>query len=366
MYFSAKACSRRLAPAASLSMLLAALTALADEPPNWLLVESPLSQDVQVIDAPARKVVRSIEVGEHTDDVLGSPDGRVFYVVAQDDMRSPFGYQTNESGRVLAYDSRTLERLWSVALDGSPNHASSSPDGKRIYVPLYTRDWLVVLRAEDGSIEQWWPATIGNHVTEISKDGSRLYVGNMVSDAIYVYDTATGKVVMALDVGESVRPVVLDEPRGLLYYQLSRLHGFEVRRLVDGSFVRRIELPPLEKAIPASGGNLAERLANMEGAGAWPYTYDHGLAMTRDGRHLVAVATVADYVAIYSLPDFSLKGTVPVGGSPNWVACDAEGKFAYVTNPKDDSVSVIDIAAVREVARIRVGKGPKRIAFSVE
>jgi DNA-binding beta-propeller fold protein YncE len=37
-----------------------------------------------------------------------------------------------------------------------------------------------------------------------------------------------------------------------------------------------------------------------------------------------------------------------VGGSPNWVVCDPEGKFAYVTNPKDDSVSVIDIAGVRE------------------
>ena len=57
---------------------------------------------------------------------------------------------------------------------------------------------------------------------------------------------------------------------------------------------------------------------------------------------------------------------MPVGGSPNWVVCDPEGKFAYVTNPKDDSVSVIDIGAVRETARIPVGKGPKRIAFSVE
>ena len=128
--------------------------------------------------------------------------------------------------------------------------------GKRIYVPLYTRDWLVVLDAADGRIEAWWPATIGNHATEISKDGTRLYVGNMVSDAIYVYDTATGKVVMSIDAGESVRPVVLDEPRGLLYYQLSRLHGFEVRKLSDGSFVRRVELPPLEKGIPAPGGGL--------------------------------------------------------------------------------------------------------------
>jgi YVTN family beta-propeller protein len=345
---------------------LAAQSAAADEPRNWLLVESPHSQDVQVIDPVTRAIVRDIPIGEHTDDVMGSPDGRAFYVGAQDDMRSPFGYQNNESGKVMAFDSRTFEPLWSVALDGSPNHMSRSPDGKRIYVPLYTRQWLVVLNAEDGSIEHWWHATIGNHATEISADGTRLYVGNMVTDAIYVYDTATGKVVMSMDVGESVRPIVLDEPRGLIYYQLSRLHGFEVRRLADGSFVKRVELPALDKPVGPADGALAERLANLEGAHAWPYTYNHGLAMTRDGKHLVAVATVANYAAVYSLPDFTLKGTVPVGGSPNWVVCDPDGRFAYVSNPKDDSVSVIDIAAVRDAGRIKVGKGPKRVAFSVE
>jgi YVTN family beta-propeller protein len=338
----------------------------AEGPRNWLLVESPHSQDVQVIDPATREVVRNIPVGEHTDDVMGSPDGRVFYVGAQDDMRSPFGYQNNESGKVMAFDSASFEPLWSIALDGSPNHMSRSPDGTRIYVPLYTRQWLVVLDAKDGSIVHWWPATIGNHATEISADGKRLYVGNMVTDAIYVYDTATGKVVMSIDAGESVRPIVLDEPRGLLYYQLSRLHGFEVRRLADGSFVKRVDLPALEKPVGPADGDLAARLANLEGANAWPYTYNHGLAMTRDGRHLVAVATVANYAAVYSLPDFTLKGTVPVGGSPNWVACDPEGRYAYVSNPKDDSVSVIDIEAVREAARIPVGKGPKRVAFSVE
>lgn len=348
------------------SGLLGALSATAEAPQNYLLVESPLSQDVQVIDTATRKVIRSIPIGEHTDDVMGSPDGERFYVAAQDDMRSPFGYQNNESGKVMAFDSRTLAPIWSVALDGSPNHTSRSPDGKHIYVPLYTRQWLVVLNADTGAIEQWWPATIGNHATEISKDGTRLYVGNMVTDAIYVYDTATGKVVMALNVGESVRPIVLDEPRGLFYYQLSRLHGFEVRKIADGSFVKRIDLPALDKPVGAPEGSLKDRLANLEGAQAWPYTYNHGLAMTRDGKHLVAVATVANYAAIYALPDYTLKGVVPVGGSPNWVVCDPEGKFAYVTNPKSDSVSVIDIEGVREVARIPVGKGPKRIAFSVE
>src|SRR5688500_13467582 len=106
--------------------VLCALPATADELRDWLLVESPLSQDVQVIDVATRQVVKNIAIGEHTDDVMGSPDGKVFYVGAQDDMRSPFGYQNNESGKVMAFDSRSFELLWSIALDGSPNHISRS------------------------------------------------------------------------------------------------------------------------------------------------------------------------------------------------------------------------------------------------
>ena len=181
--------------------------------------------------------------------------------------------------------------------------------------------WMVVLNAADGSIEHWWPATIGNHATEISGDGKRLYVGNMVTDTIYVYDTDTGRVVIAMDVGESVRPIVLDEPRGLIYYQLSRLHGFEVRQLGDGSLVRRVELPALEKTIPETGSNLAERLANAEGAGAWPYTYNHGLADPR-WRNLNRGRTVANTWRYTLL--FLTEGTCR-GGSPNGVVCDPEG-----------------------------------------
>ena len=38
----------------------------------------------------------------------------------------------------------------------------------------------------------------------------------------------------------------------------------------DGAFVKRVELPALQTAIPATGSNLQERLANTAGAGAWP------------------------------------------------------------------------------------------------
>ncbi len=175
----------------------------------------------------ARKIVRNLAIGEHTDDVMGSPDGRVFLrrrpgrhakPIRLPEQRERQGHglrrplHSSGSGRLLSPARPTTCRARRMASASTCRYTR--------------RHWMVVLNAEDGSIEQWWPATIGNHVTEISADGKRLYVGNMVTDAIYVYDTATGKVVMALDVGESVRPIVLDEPRGLIYYQLSRAARF--------------------------------------------------------------------------------------------------------------------------------------------
>ena len=94
---------------------------LAAPPQNHLLVESPVSRDVQVIDVGTRKVIRNIAIGEFTDDVMGSPDGSVFYVGAQDDARSPFGHQINESGKVMALTHATRTSNYRIGSKRAPH-----------------------------------------------------------------------------------------------------------------------------------------------------------------------------------------------------------------------------------------------------
>ncbi len=43
-----------------------------------------------------------------------------------------------------------------------------------------------------------------------------------------------------------------------------------------------------------------------------------------------------------------------------WVTLTPDGKKAYVANPVTNDVSVVDIASMKEVARIPVGFVPKR------
>ena len=65
-------------------------------------------------------------------------------------------------------------------------------------------------------------------------------------------------------------------------------------------------------------------------------------------------------VYAYSLPDLKLLGSAEVGKAPDWVTLTPDGKRAYVANAQSNSVSVIDLQAMKEVTRIPVGQVPKR------
>jgi YVTN family beta-propeller protein len=65
-------------------------------------------------------------------------------------------------------------------------------------------------------------------------------------------------------------------------------------------------------------------------------------------------------VYVYSLPDIKLIGSVEVGKRPDWVTFTPDSKFIYIATEPSDSVTVIDVATIKEVTRIPVGDGPKR------
>jgi len=62
----------------------------------------------------------------------------------------------------------------------------------------------------------------------------------------------------------------------------------------------------------------------------------------------------------YSLPDLKLLGGVHVGDHPDWLTFTPDSKRVYVANAGSNSVSAVDIATRKEIARIPVGQVPKR------
>ena len=60
------------------------------------------------------------------------------------------------------------------------------------------------------------------------------------------------------------------------------------------------------------------------------------------------------------MPDLKYLGEVKVGKVPDWLTFTPDGKKVYVANAHDNNVSVIDVAARKEITKLKVGQVPKR------
>jgi YVTN family beta-propeller protein len=89
---------------------------------------------------------------------------------------------------------------------------------------------------------------------------------------------------------------------------------------------------------------------------------NHGLRVTADGRFLIANGSIVDVATVWALPSMKLVATIPVGRDPNWIVMSPDGTRCFVSNRGSDDVSVIDLTTYREVARVKVGKYPQRMA----
>jgi YVTN family beta-propeller protein len=69
-----------------------------------------------------------------------------------------------------------------------------------------------------------------------------------------------------------------------------------------------------------------------------------------------------------SVPGFAaptVAGTLPVGGSPNYVQVAPNGEFAYITNPGTHSITVLNTATDRVSGTISIPQGqPQAVSFS--
>jgi YVTN family beta-propeller protein len=224
-------------------------------------------------------------------------------------------------------------------------------DGKRVYVGIIQ---------EPGGVDVIDTATMKNvktiptkgtiHNAYVTPDGKYVVAGSIAGKTINVIDAKTEEPVWTLDMDLGVRPMTFNwNPDGStkwIFAQLSGLNGFAVVDFATRKEINRIknpDLPPGKATVPQ---------------GSDP---SHGMAVTSDGKTLVVCSRLNNHLYFYSLPDLKPLGGAELGGKgAGWVTLTPDGKTAYVANPVTNDVSVVDVKAMKEVARIPVGFVPKR------
>jgi YVTN family beta-propeller protein len=92
-----------------------------------------------------------------------------------------------------------------------------------------------------------------------------------------------------------------------------------------------------------------------------PHTPTHGLELSPDSQELWVTSLADNGVYVYDISSKTISREIPTGGCPNWIAFSPEGRYAAVSNSSSDDCSIIDTRTRSEVARVKVGKGPKRL-----
>jgi len=334
--------ARRLLPLAAFA-ITAAPARLTAQSKEYLYVGNTLSGDVSIIAIPEHKVVGTIPatvVGNSPDDLISSRDGKVLYVSRLD------------TKDVIAVSTSTEKELWRVDVGGTPNHLALSRDERVLYVPLYDKGELIAVDTKTHNILKRIPVGTSAHGTILGPTGKYVYVGLMERNQLAQIEVATNTIKKVIHAPEGVRPFQISPDEKLIYAQLSRLHGFVVIDIARDSVIKTI-------ALPAIGAPPKPSLAQSH------WVANHGLALTNDNRFLVANASLSGFTAIYSVPDLKLVGTIPVGKEPNWVAFSHDGKYAYVSNRRDNTLSVISLADRKETARIKDGEFPQRMTVAM-
>jgi YVTN family beta-propeller protein len=295
--------------------------------------------NVHIIDPATNKVVGTIEGIEVSHGAGIAPDGSRIYV-------------SDEAESTLdVVDARTLKVTSRIPLSAKPNNMAVGRDGRKVYVGIIQAPGGVdVIDTVALKRVKTIPTKGPIHNAYVTPDGKYVVAGSIQGRSINVIDAHTDEPAWTIDMDLGVRPMTFNwNPDGStkwIFTQLSGLNGFAVIDFATRKEIRRVnnpDLPPGKATVPE---------------GSDP---SHGMAVTSDGKTLVVCSRLNNHLYSYSLPDLKPLGGAELSGKgAGWVTLTPDGKKAYVANPVTNDVSVVDIASMKEVARIPVGFVPKR------
>jgi YVTN family beta-propeller protein len=330
---------RTVARCILLAVLFVTMPAIQTAATVRIVQTNAAGDNIHLIDPATNTVVAVIGGIEVPHGAAVAPDGSHFYF-------------TNEADHTLdVVDGKTHKVTKKIPLTGRPNNVALSKDGRRLYVAIRSLPGAVdVIDTVSGTRAKSIPTKGGIHNTFMTPDGKHVVAGSIDGTQYTVIDVATEEPLWTQTFDRGVRPMAFEQNADgstrRAFVQLSDFHGFAVVDFSGRKEMQRITLPDVPPAQRHTQG--------LQGSPS------HGIGIAPDGRTLWVNSKLNSYVYAYSLPDLRLIGGVEVGDHPDWLTLTPDGRSVYVANAGSNSVSVVDTATRKEIARIPVGQVPKR------
>jgi YVTN family beta-propeller protein len=301
---------------------------------SLLLVTNSEGDDISIIDLEHLAPAGDWKVGEHPHGIAVPASGHI-------------AYTTIETEKALkSLDPLSGKVLNALSLPGRPNQCAVTPNGKFVSVPIFDGDSVQIIDAENMRILKSLPVKMPHNCLNAGNN-EHMFVTSIKGNQVNMIDLRTLEYMAEIPVGGVPRPIAVDQEEKNMYVALSLFHGFVIVDIPSRKVIHKVEFP----ALPPDTD--LRPLLN---------TATHGLTLTPDGKELWAASVPTGNVFVYDIPSGKVHPAIPVGQLPNWIAFPPDGRYGCITNTGSNDCSIVDRRSKKEVARVKVGKAPKRLA----
>jgi YVTN family beta-propeller protein len=303
-------------------------------------ITNSAGDSIHVIDPATNQVVQEIKnfVGAHGIDF--SPDGSRVYV-------------SNEITSTLdVLDRQTGALIKKVKLSDHPNLVAVTKDGRITVAIARGKGGLDIIDPVTLTLKKTIPTGARLHDVYVTPDNKYIVGGSPSAKIFYAFDLDKEELAWSMPMDAGVRCMAIEtNPDGStkrVFVQLSLLNGFSVVDFANRKEVTKVSLPEV------------------------PTAFDEGIGIAPDNKTLWVSSIPNNAVYAYALDTMKLIGKVdlpplnvaghkvPISAVPEWVTFSGDGKYLYVSDASEKTVSVIDTGAMKLAKIIPVGEVPKR------
>jgi YVTN family beta-propeller protein len=240
-------------------------------------------------------------------------------------------------GRILILDAITGDLLKELTLEGMPYDAIFSPDGKEIWTALMMPAGKVKVFDADSYI-LLTTISVGNMPAGVtfSEDGKKAFLANGMSGSVTVIDAVT-KLIIDTIVTSQGTVGAFPGMLGMMYADNEKDQTISIINTMNNMMSDSIHLG-FTPGMVSRNTMMNQLWVTDPVAGKIHYWIQNG--------------TVYNY-----------GGYVTVGNGAGAMIFSQNGKTCYITNQNDNSVSVVDVAGLKELMKIPVGEKPNGLVI---
>lgn len=275
--------------------------------------------------------------------------------------------------QVVLVESGTYKTLATLETGKNPHEVRVSPDHRHAYIAAGKTITAVDLtqRKVKANFDL---GTYSAHDIRVSRDGRRIWAACAQAQTILELDSDNGKVLKTYSTGQEGSWFVEITPDERKFYT-PNLEGKSVSVIDRASgtvkvikfehAVYGIDITPDGKQVWVSGGDLAVIDTSKDEVVARIKTSEPEtgrIKLTSDGKKLVVALTKK--LAIYNTRTRRLISETELSATPKVLTLSANNRHALLTNPEDNTVSVVDINKGKQITTFKTGKRPDGIGWA--